>query len=303
MKKSLLFLVAILLAAVSTAQEKHIVTTDGVDLYVNVKGEGTPCLYLHGGPGSGSYWLEKFAGDSLEKHFRMVYLDQRGVGRSSSPADRNFSMERMVKDFEEVREALGITRWITLGHSFGGLLQMGYVQRHPEAVEAMIMINCSLNMGMNYRTSWCPKACELLGITDRSYYEDESIPLHTRWDSLITTLNNSDGMWKMICDSREEMDLMNSTYGELPSWNGDFSEAAMKMDDYAADFTAATAKVNTPVLFIYGTRDWIIGPGHYKTAAFPEMMLYGIDAGHMPFFGEKADMMKGISFFQKKYGL
>jgi proline iminopeptidase len=303
MKKSFLFLTALLLAAVACAQERHIVTTDGVDLYVNVKGKGIPCLYLHGGPGSGSYWLEKFAGDSLEKHFRMIYLDQRGVGRSTSPADGNFTMERMVKDFEEVREALGISRWVTLGNSFGGLLQMGYALRHPSAVEAMVMINCSLNMGMNFKTSWCPKACEFLGITDRSYYEDESIPLHIRWDSLITTLNSSDLMWKMGFASREEMDIMNSSYAEFSSWNSDFSEVAMRMEDYAEDFTGATAKVNMPVLFIYGTRDWMIGPEHYKMAAFPDMMLQSIDAVHLPFFGDNADIMKAISTFQKKYRL
>lgn len=303
MKKSLLFLTAFLLAALACAQEKHIVTTDGVDLYVNVKGVGTPCLYLHGGPGSGSYWLEKFAGDSLEKHFRMIYLDQRGVGRSTSPADGNFSMERMVKDFEEVREALGISQWVTMGHSFGGLLQMGYIVRHPEAVSAMVMINCSLNMGLNFKTSWCPKACEFLGISDRSYFTDESIPLNTRWDSLIGLLNKNDMIWKMGFASREEMDLLNSTYGELQSWNGDFSNAAMNMDDYAADFTKATAKVNAPVLFIYGTRDWMIGPEHYMTAEFPEIMLCGIEAGHMPFFGNNAEIMKAIGSFQKKYRL
>jgi len=38
------------------AQERNIFTTDSVSLYVNVKGSGTPCLYIHGGPGSGSYW-------------------------------------------------------------------------------------------------------------------------------------------------------------------------------------------------------------------------------------------------------
>ncbi len=303
MKKSLLLVATLLLAVVAEAQVKHIITSDGVDLYVNVRGEGTPCLYLHGGPGSGSYWLEKFAGDSLEKHFRMIYLDQRGVGRSSSPADGNFSMERMVRDFEEVREALGIKQWITLGHSFGGLLQMGYALRHPTAVEGMIMINCSLNMGLNYRASWCPRACEFLGITDRSYFEDESVPLHIRWDSLITALNGKDLMWKMGFASREEMDRLNATYGELSSWNGDFSEVAMKMDDYITDFTKASAKVNIPVLFIYGTRDLMIGPEHYKTAQFPEMMLAGIDAVHMPFFSDNAGIMSAICTFRKKYGL
>jgi proline iminopeptidase len=180
---------------------------------------------------------------------------------------------------------------------------MGYSLRHPPAVEAMVMINCSLNMGLNYKTSWCPKACELLGITDRSYFVDESIPLHVRWDSLITALNSSDMMWKMGFASREEMNIMNSTYGELPSWNGDFSEAAMRMDDYGEDFTEATAKVNMPVLFIYSTRDWMIGPEHYKTAQFPEMMLVSIDAAHMPFFGDNAAVMKAISTFRKRYRL
>jgi len=102
-----------------------------VDLYENVKGKGTPCLNIHGGPGSGSYWHEKFAGDSLEQHFQMIYLDQRGVGRSTSPNDQNYSLDRMVKDFEEVRILLGIEQWLTLGHSFGGLLQMGYVISKP----------------------------------------------------------------------------------------------------------------------------------------------------------------------------
>ena len=45
------------------AQERNIFTTDSVSLYVNVKGSGTPCLYIHGGPGSGSYWVEKFFGN------------------------------------------------------------------------------------------------------------------------------------------------------------------------------------------------------------------------------------------------
>ena len=53
----------------------------------------------------------------------MIYLDQRGCGRSTSPKDNNYSMDRMVNDFEEVRKYLGIDKWITLGHSFGGLLR------------------------------------------------------------------------------------------------------------------------------------------------------------------------------------
>ena len=134
MKTIFAFISTLFFLTLLQAQEMHIKTSDNVDLYVTVKGKGTPCLYVHGGPGSGSYWLEKFAGDSAEQHFQIIYMDQRGVGRSTSPVDQNYSMDRMVQDFEEVRIALGIKQWITLGHSFGGILQMGYVTDKPNSI-------------------------------------------------------------------------------------------------------------------------------------------------------------------------
>jgi proline iminopeptidase len=62
MKNIILTGLLVLTGIALSAQERTILTSDGVSLYVNVKGSGIPCLYLHGGPGSGSYWLEKFFG-------------------------------------------------------------------------------------------------------------------------------------------------------------------------------------------------------------------------------------------------
>jgi proline iminopeptidase len=152
-----LVLCPLLLVSVVHAQERFVQTSDGVKLYVNVRGSGTPCLYIHGGPGAGSYFLEKLVGESLEKRFQMIYLDQRGSGRSSSPADGNYSMGRMVRDFEEVRSALGIRKWVTLGHSFGGLLQMGYAKRCPDVIQGMVMINCTLSIKQSLRTVGSPR--------------------------------------------------------------------------------------------------------------------------------------------------
>jgi len=303
MKKSVVLILMIALTIQSYSQVKHIKTSDDVDLYVTVKGNGTPCLYLHGGPGSGSYWLEKFVGDSLEQHFQMIYLDQRGVCRSSSPADKDYSMDRMVKDFEEVRETLGINQWITLGHSFGGVLQMGYALRYPKSIKGMIMINCALNSELSFKTSWCPKACEFMNITDKKYFEDESIPVSIRWDSLIQALNKKDLMWKMGYSSRKNMEIMNRTFSEIPDWNWEFGNTAMTMNDYTGDFQKETGKIKVPVLFFYGKQDWMVGPEHYKGVKFPNMMLWGSDVGHMPFIENKDDLMKAISSYQRKYKL
>ncbi len=66
---------------------RYVTTSDGAKLHVTVKGTGTPCLYIHGGPGSGSYWLEEFSGPMLERSFRMVYLGS-GERRAGLGADQ-----------------------------------------------------------------------------------------------------------------------------------------------------------------------------------------------------------------------
>jgi len=303
MKKLMFLFILAVLSFSAISQERHIKTSDGVDLYLKIKGEGTPCLYIHGGPGSGSYWLEKFSGEMLEKHFKMIYLDQRGVCRSSSPREGNYSMDRMVKDFEEVRIALGIKEWLTLGHSFGGILQMGYVERHPEAIKGMIMICCGLNMN-EAMEEVVPKACEILGIQDIKSYTDQSIPLADRMvkiQDLYGELRAKDLFWKMGYADHHSIEIMNESFNDIPNWNKDFENTAMSIEDYRMDYKAKTVSIQMPVLFFYGKNDWMAGPNHYKGVNFPNMILWGSDVGHLPFIENKTDLDNAIYSYQKKY--
>ena len=275
MKRIGLLLLALLFILVTQAQERQILTSDSVKLYVKVKGNGTPCLYLHGGPGSGSYWLEKFFGDYLEQHFQMIYVDQRGVGRSSTPKDHNYSMDRMIKDFEEIREALSIKKWVTLGHSFGGILQIGYIERYPIKITGMIMINCTLSMEESFCTSWLPKAAEF---SERKYtpsLANSSDSILNKLMELSANLNSKGILWKMAFSSPENEKLMNSTYNEISNWNNNFSSVALTIKDYWKDYRKETSDIKIPVLFFYGRTDWSIGPENYKGAKFPNMILWG----------------------------
>lgn len=283
------------------ANEKYITTTDGVKLYVNVKGKGPACLCIHGGPGSGSYWMEEFFGDSLEKHFTMIYLDQRGVGRSSSPADGNYSMNRMVRDFEEVRKSLEIEQWLTIGHSFGGLLQMGYVSAYPEAISGMLFINCSLSLNDSFGESWLPKAIEFAENDVPEICLDNSKSVFERMLAIMPVLNEKGNMWKIFFDSEENHQKMNATYAHFSEWNSDFSEKAMFIDDYWKDYREASKEVTQPVLFFYGKTDWAIGPNHYKNISFPNMILWGSNVGHMPFLENKEDLGKAVNKFVEHY--
>lgn len=300
MKERILIIVLLLTGFTLTAEEKKFTTSDGVELYVKVEGKGTPLLYLHGGPGSGSYWFEKFFGDFMENQFTVVYLDQRGTGRSKSPEDGNFSMDRMAMDFEELREFLGYDSWLTLGHSFGGLLQMGYAERYPEAHKGMLMINCTLNINQTCCESWFPKAAEFLG-EDYISCEADSMPVMERMGYFGNKLREHEVFWKMAFKDPKNEALLNKTYENFPAWNYDFGNAAMNNPEFWVNFKTQTHEMEMPVLFFYGSEDWMIGPDHYKGVNFPNMLLWKSKVGHIPFLEAKDDLGKALISYKERY--
>src|SRR5688500_13021703 len=97
----LTFLLSHLFAKDSTF---YFTTSDNVKLYVRVAGQGKPCVFVHGGPGSTSYYYEAMAGAPIiERKMKMIYFDQRGSGRSESSPNKDYSLKRMGMDMEELR--------------------------------------------------------------------------------------------------------------------------------------------------------------------------------------------------------
>lgn len=299
MKNLFFFLSLSFLCSNLSAEEKIITTSDGVDLFVKVEGQGTPLLYIHGGPGSGSYWFEKLVGDFMEQHFTVVYLDQRGVGRSGSSLDQNYSLERLALDFEEVRTALGFESWITLGHSFGGILQMGYADKFPAAQKGMIMINCTINLPESACESWLPKAAEFVGETYSC--TGDTVALPQRMGEFGGKLREKDLFWKMGSRDPETFPELDKISAEIDKFNYELSRYALNYPEYWEDFKPLSSKIEIPVLYFYGTQDYMVGPEHYKRLDFPNLMLWENKGGHVPFIEDREDLKKAILAYSKKY--
>lgn len=94
---------------------------------------------------------------------------------------------------------------------------------------------------------------------------------------------------------------MNATFEEIPNWNWDFSGVGLFHPDYRKNFKARTAGIELPVLFFYGSNDWIIGPDHYKGINFPNMLLYQAPVGHVPFMDNNVEVTTAIERFLKQY--
>ncbi|HEY0897083.1 MAG TPA: alpha/beta hydrolase [Sphingobacteriaceae bacterium] len=286
------------LQLVSRAQERKIRTSDGVDLFVNVKGQGLPCLYIHGGPGSGSYWLEKFSGPMLEEKFRMVYLDQRGVSRSGSPTNQDFSLDRMLKDFEEVRQALGIKKWIVLGHSFGAGIQTAYARKYPEAVSGMIMLNGTVNIAESLKSTF---AYTRERVTPERYQELLATegPLMNRMFAAMQLLGKD--AYRLFYRDKASSDSMDRVMQEISGWNYDFGGNVNRYPEYFQDFSPVTETIRVPVLVFSGKSDYAIGPEHYRLIRFPEQMLVRADVGHLPFLEAPDALESAIAAYLKKY--
>lgn len=111
--------------------------------------DGTPALWLHGGPGSGSRPTTRRMFDPAA--YRTVLLDQRGSGLSTAPRDPAHpddpvltdlsanTTDHLVDDVERLREHLGVERWVVAGGSWGVTLALVYAQRHPERVRALVL--------------------------------------------------------------------------------------------------------------------------------------------------------------------
>src|SRR5512145_2478494 len=99
---------------------------------------GKPAVFVHGGPGAGC--------DNRARRFfdpdayRIVLFDQRGCGRSRPHASLvDNTTWHLVADMEQLREHLGIDRWLVFGGSWGSTLALAYAQAHSRRVTELVL--------------------------------------------------------------------------------------------------------------------------------------------------------------------
>lgn len=105
--------------------------------------QGKPALYLHGGPGSGMQTGYRQLFDP--ERYLIVSFDQRGCGRSQPLVTElgydlgSNTTQALIADIEQLREHLGIERWLLTGISWGTTLALAYAQAHPQRVSEIVL--------------------------------------------------------------------------------------------------------------------------------------------------------------------
>jgi proline iminopeptidase len=122
----------------------HDAELSDVSLHYVVSGQGPLVVVTSPGWGIGSLYLQRGLAP-LEENFTLLFLDTRGSGESSRPADiKQMSSAVMADDIDHLRAYLGIDSIDLVGHSNGGAIALDYAERYPQRVKKLVLIDAEV---------------------------------------------------------------------------------------------------------------------------------------------------------------
>jgi pimeloyl-ACP methyl ester carboxylesterase len=230
-----------------------IVHVNGIEMYVERRGEGAPLLLLHGGGGAGVNWSLVF--DSPPAGYQLIVPDLRGHGRSTNP-DGIVTFRQLAIDVLAMLDRLRVPTFKAIGMSMGAKTLLHVATLQPERVEAMVLVSAA---------PYFPEATRDLmrAAAAHVHTEDDWAVMrqwHSRGDEQIKAL------WNMAGQFAADYEDMSFTPARL-------------------------GQIQARTLIVHGDADSLY-PVTLATdmhAAIPESQLWVIpNAGHGPIFGDMA---------------
>lgn len=244
-------------------------------------------LMVHGGPGCPSRYLRDSHKGLVARGIRLVTWDQLGCGESDRPDDPSlWTLDRFVAEMETVRSALDLGVVDVLGQSWGGVLGLEYVLRHPDGVRSFIAADTAFDLPRMQRGF--DRTKDALGaetVTMMARHEAEGTTDHPEYQSAVTLL-----MYRHVCRLHPWPESLTWCMGNL----GEDVFATMfgpyffqctgtlrtwdRMDDLGS--------VATPVLIVHGEHDYIVPElAAMARDRLPDAELaFFPGCSHMPFF-------------------
>jgi pimeloyl-ACP methyl ester carboxylesterase len=290
----------------------------GQDQYLIIRGADSTkpvMLFLHGGPGSPEIAFMNHYNRDIENDFVMVYWEQRGAGKSYSkniPVE-SMNMEQFISDTRELSEYL-IERFnqekiYIMGHSWGSLLGISTVYKHPELFQAYFGIGqaCFQFKGEQISYDWVKE--EALKQNDNKSLETlerltfpDSLAGNDIWMKYLMkqrkyvneykggTTRDITGMWPLV-----KLVLKTSEYtiGEkLNFMNGSmFSLNHMWNEVINANLFNEIDSIQVPVFFFHGRHDYTtpysVAKDFYNQLKAPQKEFFTFEnSAHSPIMEE-----------------
>jgi pimeloyl-ACP methyl ester carboxylesterase len=119
---------------------------DGIRLYYEEVGEGTPLVFVHEFAGEVESWRPQV--QFFARRYRTIAYNARGYPPSDVPDDPSaYSQERAVEDIRGVLDHLGIRKAHLCGLSMGGYAVLHFGLTYPDRAHSLVVAGCGYGSG------------------------------------------------------------------------------------------------------------------------------------------------------------
>lgn len=205
-----------------------VVNLNGTSIYYDVKGEGTPILFVH--PPTLSSPMFSHQMDQLSTIFQTITFDIPGHG-NSSPSKNALTYSTIANNMKQLLDRLELEKVFLCGYSTGGSVILEFLLRYPQRAHGAILIGAMSevhDLRLKFRI--------LLGITLAKLNAIKPLALSISW-------SNSDNLR-----------LFWISYREAKKGNArNIKEYYQSSLTYKC--TGHLPRIHQPVLLVYGEKD------------------------------------------------
>lgn len=279
---------------------------EGYEVAAYVYGDGPETILLaNGGPGLPSLYLREPHAVLADRGYRVVAWDQLGCGASDRPDDPAlWTLERYVREAEQVRAALCPPRIHFLGHSWGSWLGTEYCLTYPSAVKSYIIADgaCDIpHLIVELNRLRSALGSETLAMMIA--HEAQGTLDHPEYQAAITLLN-----YRHVCRLPE---WPKSLTDALADWNMGPYETMQGPNEFTytgnmKDWNRVPAMhaIAAPCFVLAGKYDELTPACAFRMhSALPNSRLHIFPhSSHMPFYEEPDAYFRALCGFLEEVG-
>ena len=118
---------------------KNLTRSDGAIIHTETFGPDTApvLLFTHGWGTNSTEWY--YAKRHLASRFRLIVYDIPGLGQSTPPTDRDYSLDRLASNLLTVLPLANGKPVILVGHSIGGMINLTFCRLYPELLASNVV--------------------------------------------------------------------------------------------------------------------------------------------------------------------
>ncbi|MCY4366077.1 MAG: alpha/beta hydrolase [Chloroflexi bacterium] len=257
--------------------------------YLDWGNVGKPvALLVHGLRGHAHSWDDVSA--ALCDDFQVLALDQRGRGDSDWAKDGDYTTSAYVADLAGFVEALGLDKFVLVGHSMGGRNSMAYAGQNPDRLEKLVIVDVG----------------PVLDSRGSNRIADEIRNVPEEFDSFEDVFNYQNAQNRFASEEVMRRRVQYSTK-ELPNgkigWKYDAVIREQRRNNTvppADDLWPSLPKITCPSLIVRGAETDLLASdtAQQMLETIPNSQMVEIpQAGHMVFEDNPADFIAAVKEF------